>query len=451
MQSPGGDIYVFDIVSNAHTVYVASYHNQMWILDPGDMSMRELHFSYGGGGDHHVNTFADGRLYTAGHFRTFIQRYDAFGRDMTTSEVLAMPRENNPANFILALDPSSTANPEISSFATDLGATGIWAIHRASDRALWLGGDITRAGSTPTGGFVRLVDSDVPTNPVAPSSCSVTALGANGARVHWTRASNDHAANFVIRRSRDGGQFFWNRRVPVPATDWTTSGLPAGGTFTFSVETLSATGQRSAPAVCTGTVGGGANNDPVKVVSCWATPVDTSIRITWTRAADDNATRFVIERRRDGGPWYWASSVNAPATSWTNASVTNPGTYEYRVTTIAGALRSTPHDCGPNGGVTVGNGGGQVVTPASCTATTLTASSAQIDITRAAGDNASFFVIERSRNGGTWFWAGRVDAPTTTWNNTNIAAGASYRYRVLTVSPTGQRSSPRPCNGVVAV
>ncbi len=440
------DIYVFDIESNNHTVYIAAFHNQMWMLDANDMSMRELYFSYGGGGDHHVNEFIDGRLYSGGHFRTFIQRYDGFAQDLTTAEVLALGREDNPANFMIALDPSSPANTRINSFQTDLGATGIWAIAEASDGALWLGGDITRAGNQATGGFVRLVDENVPTGPVTPAACSVTLVNGNQARVTWTRAANDNASRFVVRRSRNGGQSFWAGRVDAPATAFTNTNLANGSTYTYTVETQTAGGQNSTARSCSGSATPGNGSVAVAPSACSASLVNgNQARVTWTRAANDNASRFVVRRSRNGGQSFWAGRVDAPATTFTNTNLANGSTYTYTVETLsAGGDRSAVRAC--SGSVLAGNGGPTAVAPASCSVTLINGNQARITWTRAASDAATAFVVRRSRNGGQSFWAGRVDAPATTFTNTNLAAGATFTYTVETLAGTA-RSAPRTCTG----
>lgn len=69
---------------------------------------------------------------------------------------------------------------------------------------------------------------------LAPVDCEFTVAGST-AEVSWTRAPNDEAVSFVIRRSRDGGAFGWTGRVSVPATTFTQT-VPASPTYAYTVE-----------------------------------------------------------------------------------------------------------------------------------------------------------------------------------------------------------------------
>jgi len=185
---------------------------------------------------------------------------------------------------------------------------------------------------------------------VAPSSCVAASAGDGSIRVSWNRAPADQATNFVIRRSRNAGAMFWTgRRASSP---WTNTGL-APGTYRYSVEAINNTG-RSTATTCGPNAGvtiGAVNNTPKQPVSCWATRVNGSqIRITWTKAAADNATDYVIRRSRNGGTFFWAGV--ATGTPWLNNGV-GPGTYAYSVAARNGAGQSTPTTCGPNAGVTL--------------------------------------------------------------------------------------------------
>jgi hypothetical protein len=70
------------------------------------------------------------------------------------------------------------------------------------------------------------------------------------------------------------------------------------------------------------------------------------VEVSWVAAANDNATRYVVRRSKDGGPFSWAGSVNAPGSTFTNTGVTAPGTYEYTVEAkdAAGATAVTACD-----------------------------------------------------------------------------------------------------------
>ena len=284
--------------------------------------------------------------------------------------------------------------------------------------------------------------------PVAPVSCSVSADGGNGARVDWVRAQGDSATAFVVERSRNGGTWYWAGRVNAPSTSFSNGGLADGSTFTYRVRTLAGS-QTSATRLCSGSVTpGGGGGGPVAPVSCSVSADGgNGARVDWVRAQGDSATAFVVERSRNGGTWYWAGRVNAPSTSFSNGGLADGSTFTYRVRTLAGSQTSATRLC--SGSVTPGGGGGGPVAPVSCSVSADGGNGARVDWVRAQGDSATAFVVERSRNGGTWYWAGRVNAPSTSFSNGGLADGSTFTYRVLTLSGS-QRSSVRHCSGSVS-
>jgi len=292
-----------------------------------------------------------------------------------------------------------------------------------------------------------VVCQTVITSVLAPSACRVTNSNGNLA-VSWTRAAGDNATSFVVRRSRSAGPYYWTNRTNAPGTAWTDTGVTSGASYSYTVETHSGA-QRSAPTACTpGSIVAGAGQGAVAPISCWATRSGSNVNITWSRANADNSASFVIYRARNGGPFNWVGRVDSPTRAWTN---TNPGagTYAYRVETLSTNGSRSSRDCGPNGGVVIGAApGADAKAPISCWATR-TASGINITWTRAGADNATAFVIRRSRNGGQTYWTGRVDAPTRAWLNTTPGPG-TYRYEVEALADNGSRATRTcgPDNGV---
>ncbi len=191
--------------------------------------------------------------------------------------------------------------------------------------------------------------------PATPSSCFVDVTSASSVRLSIGSAAR--VQDFVVRRSRNGGPFFWaglsNDGAFSPINSFFDSGIRPG-TYRYTVTARNSAGS-SAPRTCGPTNGvtlGSSSAAPRTVVSCWATKASNgSIRITWTRAPGDNATRFVVQRQRNGGAWFWAGRTD-PATSWVNSGVRS-GTYKYRVITKNGNASSSAKNCGPSAGVTL--------------------------------------------------------------------------------------------------
>ncbi len=59
----------------------------------------------------------------------------------------------------------------------------------------------------------------------------------------------------------------------------------------------------------------------------------TAVRVDWTSANNDNADRYIVERRRNKGRWYWTGRAPAPAITYTDSTLRPQDSYEIRVYT----------------------------------------------------------------------------------------------------------------------
>ncbi len=188
--------------------------------------------------------------------------------------------------------------------------------------------------------------------------------------------------------------------------------------------------------------------------ACWATKINNDVRVTWTPAANDNATTYRIRRQREGSSqWFLIGDSPAPARARIDLAPRD-GTYRYMVIARNATSGSTARICGPNGGVTFGTP--QAVTPTATPTRPLACWAARrangdifITWTPAPGDNASDYLVRRSRNGATFWRVGVVNAPNRTFNNTGIRQGTySYSLEARNASGTSPRTLCGPNGGV---
>jgi len=262
--------------------------------------------------------------------------------------------------------------------------------------------------------------------PVAPASCSVSST--NGAiNVSWSRAANDSATGFVVRRSRANGGYFWAARTGNASTTWRDTGVTAGQQYRYRVETQSGNAI-SAPRACTPSPisPSTANASPGRVASCSVTAVGGSLRVNWTRAANDNAANFVIQRSRNGGTYFWANRTGV-TTSWTDSGVDDQSSYLYRVFTRSATSSSTARWCT---GATKADG--NVPVPQGLRVTSTTRERAVLNYTKPAGTQS----VEIARNGSV------IATDSDNWfTNTGLARATAYRYKVRSVAANGTRSA----------
>jgi len=291
-------------------------------------------------------------------------------------------------------------------------------------------------------------------NAVAAQSCTAVALTTTQARVTWTAANSDNAARYAVLRSRNGGPYYWAGGVGATVRSFDNPGLGTG-TYRYQVRTV-ATNNTTATRTCAPTGGltmppnGGGNENAVAVSSCASVAAsNTAARITWARAASDNADRFAIYRSRNNGPYYWSGVTNAPSTTWTNSSL-NPGTYRYQVRTVATNNTTAIRNCSPTGGTTLPTNGGNsnAVAALSCWGTLQGNSTIRVTWTPAGGDNADRYAIYRSRDNGPFYWTGVVGQATRLFDNTGMSAG-TYRYQVRTIASNSTTATKAcgPTNG----
>ncbi len=321
------------------------------------------------------------------------------------------------------------------------GQAGSFALLEDSRGRLWSGGQYESGGGRRLTGLARYSrpgDVGGGATPVAPSSCTATVQNG-GIRIDWNRANNDNADSFVVRRSRDNGSFFWAGRTGSGTTSFSDTRTSVGASYRYTVEAQRGTA-RSATRACTPNpiVFGGAS--PVAPSSCRVSLSGNSIQVSWTRAANDNAERFVVRRSRNGGNFFWANRTNAPGTAWTDTNTSPGSSYRYTVETQAGGNRSTTRSCTPNPIVA----GGGPARPASCSVSVVNGS-VRVTWVRGANDAGDSAVVRRSRNGGSFFWANRTSAPATSWTDSNVSSGSAYSYTVESRSG-GTSSATRTCS-----
>ncbi len=523
--------YQHDVEVANGLVFIGGSQHNVHVYRESDFELLKTHMTRNGGDIQDMELVGD-RVYVTCHCFNFNYEFDGL-QNWPSPDPNAIER---PVRAVMALD--ATTGAQDPDFYVDLtGSAGAWAVHgNESDGCLWVGGDMTTSGGTPTDALVRLCDEAGPgpaagprLTPPPPTSCAATAVAnndvnltwpavefadyyviyrngswlaripatqlsyldttpvvgptytysvatqANGdnsnprrtcspsisfaaptptavtsctaspadssASVSWVRAPADNASAFVIYRSLNGGNFFWRARVNAPATSFVDTNVSTGSTYTYRVITQGL-GQNAAAVTCSPsvTITPDTGSAPVPVSSCSVTEVAGSASVSWVRAGNDNAERFIIHRSRNGGTFFWRARVDTPATSFLDSNVAAGSTYRYRVTTQGGGQNAAAVTCTP--AVTIGAGSAPAAVT-SCTASR-TGNTASIQWVRAGNDNAERFILFRSRNGGTFFWLGRVDAPATSFNDTNLASGSTYTYRVVTQGG-GVNSAPRVC------
>ena len=177
---------------------------------------------------------------------------------------------------------------------------------------------------------------------------------------------------------------------------------------------------------------GGGGSDPAPTASLPATPTalaatagNQQVALTWNASSD--ATSYHVKRADVGGAFALIASPTAPA--YTNAGLTNGTTYRYVVSAVNDAGESADSvevSCQPVASATA---------PATPTGLAASAGDQLVVLTWNASPTATSYHVNRALVGGAF---STVASPTTTtFTDSGLTDGTSYRYTVSAVNANG--------------
>lgn len=245
--------------------------------------------------------------------------------------------------------------------------------------------------------------------PTSVADCSVT-LAGDTVDVAWTAV--DGSDRYIVRRSVDGGTQFWRGVTTAPGTSFSDSNR--SGALVYSVEARFG-GVATTPAVCA--VAQGAD-------------VPTGLRIT-----REEKRKVVLNFGGDGRPVEIERDgviVDTHDGNWfVDSGLESGTTYSYRVRFADSEDWSDPVTALTAGGVAL-------VAPATCAVTN---DAAGFAVSWDTVPSADAYVVERSVDGGNWWWRGRIT--TSTFDDT--PRSGTVEYRVRAISADGSTSENTFC------
>ena len=156
----------------------------------------------------------------------------------------------------------------------------------------------------------------------------------------------------------------------------------------------------------------------------------------------------IVFRSRNGGSFFWAGRLSGDGSiEWNNTNVNVGSTYAYEVLARSASGDSDRAPCGDP--VEIVPVGGFALAPTACSAVVVDGA-VEVSWTLDVADASEAAIIFRSRDGGPFYWAGRVSSDTTSFTNTSVVVGSAYAYRVVTQNGLGN-SDPTPCGDPVAL
>ncbi|MEZ0539953.1 fibronectin type III domain-containing protein [Fibrella arboris] len=285
------------------------------------------------------------------------------------------------------------------------------------------------------------------TLPSPPTELALQVVGDKQITLRW-KDNSDNETNFAIERSTDGKRT-WQRHKEVDrnTTSYDDGGLNANTEYCYRVFAYNTAGNsRTTDELCNST-----QAPPVVKPSAparlSASAISSSqIRLEWANTAG-NATGIQVERSEtgSGGSYSKVKDLGPTETNWTDGGLSPAKAYCYRIRAVNG--NETSDFTEPKCATTQAP---PVTVPAPPTELVVQAvNEKQLALRwKDNSDNETGFAIERSTDGKrTWQRLTDVGPNSGTFDDGNLAASATYCYRVLAFNLAG---SSRPTDEVCA-
>ncbi|HEX2081753.1 MAG TPA: S8 family serine peptidase [Longimicrobium sp.] len=286
-----------------------------------------------------------------------------------------------------------------------------------------------------------VVTTPVPTPPIPPANLAAVPISGSHVDLTWADSSSDETSFTLARRvlNSDGtwSSYAYLATVPADGTHYIDNGLVPGSTYRYRLQACNGNGCSAwtySPSVRMPTVPAAPTGFVATVTS------STAANLTWTDAAN-NETMYRVGRRDrnpDGtwGPYFDLATLPANRGSFRDTTLTAGGTYRYRVTACNVAGCATPWPASailttPTLPAAPGSVGAAATSP----------TTVNVTWTDGSTNETSFRVGRRAQNpDGTWgpyVDVATVPANQTSFGDTGLTSGTTYRYRVTACNLAG--------------
>ena len=275
-------------------------------------------------------------------------------------------------------------------------------------------------------GYSGVASASTPAEPpAAPSDLRVGPDGPTRAHLFWFDQS-DNETRFEVERSEDGGSNW--ARVATPGAgveEHVDTGLVPVRTYQYRVRACNDAGCSAWSNVAAVTT------PPAAPASLSAQATSSSaIALAWS---DPNAgeTDQRVERKQGTGLWSQVAAVAADVETFEDSSLAPATTYSYRVRACDGG------ECSPYSNVASATTSSTVPSvPQNLIASVLSGQDVDLTWTDASTTETSFR-LERRRNGTQWSQLATVPANATTYRDSGLWIGTTYRYRLKACNSIG--------------
>jgi subtilisin family serine protease len=265
--------------------------------------------------------------------------------------------------------------------------------------------------------------------PPAPANLSATAVSVSQINLTWTDQSANETGFQVERKTGAGGTYAQIGTTAANTTTYNDTGLAEGTMYFYRVRAINGNGNSAYSSEASATP----VSPPVAPANLSATAVSSSqINLSWTDQST-NETGFQIERKTGaGGTYTLIGTTTANATTYNNTGRAEGTTYFYRLRAVNSAGNSAYSN-----EASATTPFSPPVAPANLSATVISVSQINLSWTVQSTNETGFQIERKTGAGGTYTLTGTTTANATTYNNTGLAEGAMYFYRVRAVNSAG--------------
>jgi titin len=270
--------------------------------------------------------------------------------------------------------------------------------------------------------------------PTAPSALMAIEVSSSQINLGWTDASSNETGFKVERGSSKKGPWTLMATTTVNVVSYQDTDLVASSTYYYRVRATNAGGDSANTSVISATTLAIAPTAPTELTLIASS--SSKINLAWMDNSN-NETGFKVERSISAtGDWTLMATRSAGVVSYQDTGLAAASTYYYRVrATNAG---------GDSANTSVMSATTLAIAPVAPTALTATpVSSSQINLTWTNNsNNETGFKVERgSSKKGPWILMATTAASVVSYQDTGLAAGRTYYYRVRATNAVGDSAN----------
>jgi fibronectin type 3 domain-containing protein len=272
------------------------------------------------------------------------------------------------------------------------------------------------AAFTQAGLSATVRGAAVPTTPLTPT---VTSASTTTTNVSWPAVSG--ATSYQVERAANGTNNYSNVGSPVTGTSLTDSGLTPGGTYSYEVVAINASGSSSASSAAAVTLLPG---KPGTLTA--STTGTTQVTLNWGAAT--GAASYEVLAGAAGSGTFSTDLGTVSGTSFTDSGLTPGASYDYEV---------VPSDSS-GAGAASNTATGQTVPAQVIGLNAKVISAGEVDLSWSAASGANSYLVERSPSGaGNW---SIISSGTNalSFADTTVNQATAYDYRLAAVGSAGQ-------------